>query len=127
MCRLARLGQMVDIPAEISARFAAFHIDELQQFRVRLRHTRAKQIRDLLSRPDELDLETFNREVWRLETQVLVDGVSVPVGEIFDLRGMSESRRAELEGALRDNRLVFHGNSIWGSGTRVYGSSVRGS
>jgi hypothetical protein len=116
---------MVEIPSDVAGRFAAFHIDALQQFRVRVRRQRAEQLRELLSRPADLTLEIFNHDVWRLETQALVNETPIPSGEIFDIRGMSESRRIELEDALDHDRLTFHGNAIWGSGTRIYGSSVR--
>ena len=115
---------MAPVSEYLARRFAEFHSDPLQQFRVRLRRFRAAQLRDLLAHPEALTLDDFNHEIWRLETRALVDGVQTHSGEIFNVHGMSNERLAELDDALARGRLEYHGNSIWGSGTRVYGLSI---
>ena len=91
---------------------------------VRLRQQRAAELRQLLSDPNAIDLETFNREVWRLESSSSIDGRdtkflfsrTLPIPEI-ELPWLQE--------ALGARTLEFHGNSIWGSATQVYGSMLK--
>jgi hypothetical protein len=106
-------------------RFAEFQGDPLQQFRVRLRRHRAGEMRDMLADPAAITLEWFNQNVWRLESQTLVDGTPIKTGEVFNLAGMSDERLRELDGALAAGTLEFHGNAIWGSGTRIYGAQLQ--
>ncbi len=118
---------MPTVSDAITRRFAEFQADPLQQFRVRLRRQRAGQLREMLASSNDLTLEGFNKDVWRLESQTLLHNQPIKTGEIFSVDGVSDERLRELDDAFTAGALEFHGNSIWGSGTRVYGASLQNS
>ncbi len=51
--------------------FAAFQQDPLNRFKINVRRTRAAQLRQLLSHPDAIDLQTFLYEVWNIESKTV--------------------------------------------------------
>ncbi len=106
----------------LQARFARFRSDPLEQLRVRVRRWRAQELRSLLSEVDEIDLVTFNREVWSIRTSVQVGGEEV---QLFGTFPVDAERIAKVRTALEQGQLELHGNSIWGSATRVYGAALK--
>lgn len=113
--------QQVDGKQEIRLKeaFAQYRQDATNRFQVDLRRKRAEQLRDLLADPDAMDLKTFNREVWIFESQTLLDSKDIT------RKMLREASVAELHDALQSGALELHGNYIWGSGARVYGSGLR--
>lgn len=107
------------------AMFAEFREDALRRFQVKVRRRRAHEIRALLARSSELTLDVFNREVWNLETSVLLDGERLPANELFFNDDLSADRIAELDEALDGGRLELHGNTMWGTATQVFGPQLR--
>jgi hypothetical protein len=105
------------------AAFKHFRDDPEFHFRVRLRRWRAVQLRQLLSDPSRITLDDFNHEIWVPQWKVYLHGNEV-AAEFFDKAIHDESRMAELEAALKSGDLEYHGNAIWGTGSRVYGSSL---
>jgi MoxR-like ATPase len=105
--------------------FANFRLNRLHYFTVKLRRRRVQELRKILSRPGELDLDTFNREVWVVASSVILDAQPVRIDDVF--WPSDEGRILALEDALSEGRLHFHGNSIWGSASRVYGPMLKGS
>jgi len=92
---------------------------------VKIRRKQIKKLVDILSDPLKIDLETFNREVWILKSGAYLRGVNIdtPV-ESFDEEFTNE-QIAEIEQALDSGELEFHGNSIWGSGARIYAPRLK--
>ncbi|HEX3000427.1 MAG TPA: hypothetical protein VHR86_09365, partial [Armatimonadota bacterium] len=104
---------------EIRAAFQQFSQDPMERFRVKLRRKRAEQIRELLSNPQAVDVDTFNREVWVLKTEVRLSGKELKDDLFADKPGAVTP--AELEAALEAGELDYKGNSIWGSATQIFG------
>jgi MoxR-like ATPase len=102
--------------------FADFRVDSYNRFVVQLRRKRAEQLRQMLSKPEAVSLDDFNREVWALERHTRLGNeelkVMTPIPLVPELV-------AQLESALNENRLELHGNYIWGSGSYVYGPGLK--
>jgi MoxR-like ATPase len=107
---------------QLRAAYAAFAADPSQRLRLTVRRNRAAAIRDLMSRRD-LDLSTFNREVWAFESDTVVAG-STMKGVIPSTDPIPEDRLAQIQKALADSTLELHGNYTWGSATKVFGAQV---
>jgi hypothetical protein len=104
----------------LKAAFVQFQQDRADRFFVQLRRKRAEQLRQLLSQPDNITPDMFNREVWVLESETLLRGNHIRLMGTNELT-ISEEMVAELEQALESGELELHGNYVWGSGSRVYG------
>jgi hypothetical protein len=120
------LGDGVEFAAKSDLRASSeTHANSPQGRFVRdVRGQRAAELRRLLSQPDQLSLEVFNREVRRLDGGILLDGQPVAGAEFFSSE-ISADRAEELSAALRAGRLELHGNCMWGSGTKVYGAQLK--
>lgn len=90
------------------------------RFVIAMRRQHAAEIRRLFREDGIHDVATFNREVWRLASRVLVRGEDRTKG-IFDLE-MTEEVANDLSMALEAGAVEFHGNAVWGSATRVFGT-----
>jgi MoxR-like ATPase len=104
--------------------FDTFRSNPLLHFTVKLRQKRAEQLRNLLARPADIDLETFNREVWTICSSASLDGQPVQLWD-RNYQLADGARLMEFERALETGRLKFHGNSIWRSGTSLYEPAKR--
>jgi hypothetical protein len=104
---------------ELRQAYAEFQRDSLEQFRVKVRRARARQLRDLLSQPEAIDLTTFNREVWPRESRTQLAGEDFRLTRIFD-EELSVEHLAELEDRLAAKDIEMQGNSMWGSGSKVF-------
>ena len=99
--------------------------DPYHAFAIRLRQERARQLCKMLSNPEAVDLKAFNRNVWVLEHETLLDGEEI-TGEIFASSAPpGPDRSAELEAALESGRLELHGNYCWGTASRVFGPMLQ--
>lgn len=111
------------ISTEILARaFQEFRDNDSHHLAVNVRRMRAEQLRKLLSNPDTIDLDFFNREVWVYESVTKINGEKISG---FSDATVEPSKTAIVKNALSDSRLELHGNYIWGSGSRVYGPSLK--
>lgn len=119
------LGEEQAPASQLGSLYAAFRADPVHRFTNALRQWRAKELRRLLAKPDTISLETFNREVWTHETSVVWRGQRVN-GLLAFYEAASTDDRIALEKALEAGEIEFHGNSIWGSGSRVYGAPLKG-
>ncbi len=109
---------------ELKESFDRFRQDPVNRVWMRLRQRRAEDLRRLLSNPDSIDLEIFNREVWVLETGSSIHGKDT--NHRFSSSGvLLPEHVAELENSLNSGSIEFHGNSIWGSASRVYGPMLK--
>lgn len=116
ICPLTKLK-----PLSMSEAFAQFRKNPSDQLRVRIRRERAKQLREILADYENIDLEFFNREVWVLESETLLNGNSIK-GQIYG-GGLSDAGfRKQISEALDIGSLELHGNSIWDSGSGIYGT-----
>lgn len=106
------------------AAFTDFHDNPDEQLRVQLRRIRAKQLRGLLSNVDEIDLDVFNQEVWVFESATRLNGEDIK-GTLFPDQPLNADFRNRVRSALDNGTLELHGNYIWGSGSKVYGPSLK--
>ncbi|WP_273851850.1 McrB family protein [Guptibacillus spartinae] len=103
--------------------------DEFQRLRqdtfhsviIKLRKERAKQLRKLLDSKNHISYDAFNNEVWNLGHAVL-NGEKVDIFEALSIR--NHTILNQLESELENGSLKYLGNSIWGSGSRVFGSGI---
>jgi MoxR-like ATPase len=105
--------------------FHTFQADPGHQMQVAVRRERARQIVDLLAEAESLTTEIFDREVWRFESETLLNGRPIK-GELFgNPTGMSTEFVDEVQEALATGSLELHGNYAWGSGSQVYGARLK--
>jgi hypothetical protein len=99
--------------------FAEWRHEPINQFVVRHRRQRASQLRELLARPEQIDLATFNREVWQLGTVTIVrpDGTQSTIKNIDDPR---DSGIAQLSESLATIKIEAHGNGVWRPASGIY-------
>ncbi len=101
-----------------------FRQDLVNRVWIRLRQRRAEELRRLLSDPDSIDLDIFNREVWVLESGSSINGKDT--NHRFSSSGVLLPEHVrDLEDSLNSASIEFHGNSIWGSASRVYGPMLK--
>lgn len=108
-----------DKAATLRAAFASFRQDLFDRMRVKARRLRAGQLREILSRPDEVDSDTFNREFWRGESKTLLRGEDV-TGIFLDDLNPPPEMVTELSAALDAGEVELHGNYVWRPGSHVY-------
>ena len=107
--------------ATIEDAFRAFQADPLECLRVKSRRVRAEQIRALATTPDAVTIDQFDRDVWTLESVTRVDGVEVGKGWLVDTSGgLSATAVADLDRAIDEGRVEFHGNYCWRVATGIY-------
>src|SRR3712207_2669967 len=93
-----------------------------RHFHVKVRRERTRQIRELLSDPDAVDLTTFNSEVWLLSSGVYLNGEKIAFERLFDSADSDELTRYER--ALDAGELELHGNFIWRPPARIFGAML---
>jgi hypothetical protein len=110
---------------DLLAAFQRYRQDPVQRLRVRVRRARSDELRRRLADDERIGLETFNRDVWQFESSTLCDGEEIK-GVLFQ-DPLELTRQQQIDDALGTGRLELHGNYVWGSGSRVYGPSLRAS
>ena len=115
------LVQDQDKEKELVEAFNRFRESLQASFIVRLRRKRAEQLRELLSNPDNIDLETFNREVWTSQSQ---QKVSKTVN-LYNIKLQNWDQITEIEQAIESGERELHGNCMWGSGSKVYAPRLK--
>ncbi len=101
--------------------FSTYRSDPRRCFHVKIRRLRARQIRELLSKPDAVDLETFNGDVWVLYSRIYLNGEKIS-SAAFD--NADAEHLTQYESALHTGELELHGNSIWKPPTQIYGAML---
>ena len=114
---------MPELSEDVVKAYDEFRSSELEQFHVWIRRQRAEQLRELLAQPSRLDLETFNHEVWALETATYLRGAKLAPGELGG-KSFDSAWIADVRQAFADGELELHGNYMWGSGTKVFGAPL---
>ncbi|MDG5790133.1 AAA family ATPase [Evansella sp. AB-P1] len=113
---MKRLASRIDW---LKNKLLQFKESEVYQLQVRVRNYRANQLRELLADPEMVTLEMFNEEVWTIG-HAFIDNKKIG---IFHEESLLE-HKLEVETQLREKRLVYKGNSIWGTGARIFGASL---
>lgn len=119
----ATLGATSNKTANVKVLFGRFCQDPIEQVRINVRRVRAKQLVQMARLPETAVLDTFNREIWEIESSTKLNEVEIR-GELYDDQ-LSLERAREFAGALARNEIELHGNYTWGSGTRVYGAGIK--
>ncbi len=101
--------------------FSEYRSDPSRRFHVKIRRERARQLRELLSEPDTVDLTTFNNDVWIWSSGVYLNGKKIKPAA-FD--NADQEQVAQYESALDSGELELHGNLIWSPPTRIYGAML---
>lgn len=108
------------IDVRLQRAFSLYQQNSTWRFQVELRRVRAEQIRHILTNSASVTLDTFNRDVWAIESETKLDGQPI-THEVLDAERLSPERSAELKQALESGRLELHGNYTWGTASRIYG------
>lgn len=109
------------IEEKLNIAFAEFRQNFRDIFIVRLRRKRAEQLRQLLSNPERVDLQTFNQEVWVIQSKTNF-GKTI---RLYDEKPTSLEQIREIENAIETGERELHGNCIWGSASRVYAPRLK--
>src|SRR6478736_971757 len=107
--------------ATVEDAFRTFQADPVERLRVKIRRLRAVQIRSMAEQPNTVTIDQFDRDVWSLESVTRVDGAEVSKGWLIDTGGgLTTAEAADLDRALDEGRVEFHGNYTWKAGSGVY-------
>ena len=104
--------------------FEHFRQQPEYQLRVSVRRVRADQLRQLLALGNTIDLDTFNREVWAIESSTMLNGRPVRI-TASGVSSLTPDKIKELTDVLNTGALQLHGNYIWGSGSHVYAPKLQ--
>ncbi|MDZ7704394.1 MAG: AAA family ATPase [Trueperaceae bacterium] len=120
---------MSDTPSltldEAKARFEAMRQDAYHVAMVKIRQHRAKELRGWLGSEQPISLDDFNRDVWRLDDPAAKKTIErLRKDFVADTReeGITEAALERLE--PRITHSDFHGNTIWGTATNIYGPTI---
>ena len=120
--------QQAELNQRLKEAFQEYQNKARQRLMVELRRWRAPQIRKLLERPQDLNLEIFNHEVWQAENYSIINGEKtklMPIVESIDDKEKYKEYRRKIRRALEKGELEIHGNFCWGSGSGTYGSMFK--
>jgi hypothetical protein len=108
--------------AEIQALFTLFRANPSDQLLLRIRQAHLPTLQRLITDGKDMDLDTFNREIWRIESESQIGDTAIVLttGESWDSDALER-----IATALDDGSIDLHGNYIWGSASRVYGPMLR--
>ena len=104
--------------------FARFRDNPVDQMRVMLRRKRAEQLRALLADVNNIDLDTFNRELWQLESATFLDGKDIRK-RLFESEPPDAELCEQVTAAIEADTLELHGNYVWRMASSVYGSRLK--
>jgi 5-methylcytosine-specific restriction enzyme B len=102
--------------------FNDFKHNIFHSFFIKLRKYRANQLKELLNGKNKISLQQFNEEVWNIGYAVLND-TKLNVFNIIHNKDFDTLKK--LNEQLEKNQLIYRGNSIWGTATRVYGAQLK--
>ncbi|MCB0212579.1 MAG: hypothetical protein KDJ52_24765, partial [Anaerolineae bacterium] len=105
------------INKKLSEDFERFKHNFYDRCIVKLRRKRIGQLRDLLSNPGSITAQIFNQEVWNIHNTVTFNGAVV---NIFERDDFDDEVLSQIDTAIDSDDFEVGGNSIWGSGSRVY-------
>lgn len=112
------------VPKKVLDLYLEYKDNETDKFRIELRRERAMALKKLLAEPERLNLNTFNQEVWRLGSELYLDGEKYKASFIWH-GDMEQPELERFRSALGTGRLIIHGNSMWGSATHVFAPGIK--
>ena len=129
------LFPVVQVNDTLKESFKEFQQNLLNNFKVNVRRTRAVQLRQLLSNPEAIDLQTFQDEVWNIENKTHLQSSNIDL-RIFEaptmfapnveqLLNQEKVTLPELEIALVSGDLELHGNYVWLQGAHLYAPGIK--
>src|SRR5437588_12149819 len=129
------LFPVVQVNDTLKESFKEFQQNLLNNFKVNVRRTRAVQLRQLLSNPEAIDLQTFQDEVWNIENKTHLQSSNIDL-RIFEaptmfapnveqLLNQEKVTLPELEIALVSGDLELHGNYVWLQGAHLYAHGIK--
>lgn len=105
--------------------FQKFHQEPLHRFRVKLMHKQAERLRYFLSYPTNIDVATFNREIWSFNPSVWLDvNPSNNWNPLLNSTFSEEHKLALLAHDLEEGKLALWGQSIWELSDKTYAPQV---
>ncbi len=113
----------VDI-ATVKRLFDRFRNDPTQRFRHKLKVWRAGQIRRILAEPNQIDVETFDREILGGTCSAYLRGRDVTSLVCPPVSLTSEDIR-RLERGIDTGQLEYHGNSVWSYGGGTFAAALK--
>jgi len=135
LCKDKHFKELVDMPIarallpeirpSIRKAFQRFRSDPEAQFVVSLRQHHAGELRELLADPEQIDLDAFNKEAWVYANSARIGEKDV-TKQLHFSTPIAPEDLGELSEALDAGEIEMHGNFIWGTATRVYGTRVSG-
>lgn len=113
---------------DAKARFDALRQDPSHVAMIEIRRYRCEYLRNWLTSDEPISVEDFNREVWRIDDADTRDTIAQLrqdfAEDVAETGHITLGKLARLRQAITYSE--FHGNTIWGSGTRVYGAMISG-
>jgi MoxR-like ATPase len=113
-----------ELKNRVKAAFEKFKKDPSEICRVKLRRYRTQQLREILADPEKVDVNTFNREVWRVETSTKISGKDLK-GKLLGTDPLSPELIGLVNAALLSGAVELHGNCMWGSATKIYAPMIK--
>jgi hypothetical protein len=107
----------------LQAAFDNFRNDPRCRLQVKVRRIRAAQIRAMAQSPGTMTLDQFQREIWNIETNTLIDGGQV-TGQLYGPVSGGLDELATWDRALDEGKFELHGNYVWRPGSRVFGPAL---
>ena len=101
-----------------SSRFQECVESDVGRFFVAVRRRRAPELRNFLTDPQTIELNAFNREVWTLESQTVLQ----PAGTVTKIMAKETAGQIPTEWweALEADHLELHGNYIWRPASGIF-------
>ncbi len=130
LCKDEPLRKLADMPTtapaspplspSIHRAFERFRENPEHKLIVQLRHKRSKVLREVLASPNEMTLELFNTEIWNCCSSARAGDTDCKKW-LATGQPLPDTVYTALSEAVDSDELEFHGNSMWGSGSRIYG------
>jgi MoxR-like ATPase len=88
---------------------------------VKIRQSRAYQIRDMLKYQRSIEVAEFNKEIWAFESETKINGIPTHIMKpLFNGNDPLSLNLEEISHALSFGTLEMHGNYMWGSGSAIF-------
>jgi MoxR-like ATPase len=104
---------------ELRSTFVQWQQNPVNRFVVRLRRQRAEEVRKLLADPGQIDVVTFNNDVWALESETVVHPEGTRI-RLMSAEPPDPGTVALAEAALDSGNLELHGNYVWRPASGIY-------
>jgi hypothetical protein len=110
--------------SQLQQLFAGHKADPFNRLNLLIRRKRSQELRALLSEPQTITLDSFNKDVWVYESKSLLNGKPIDLNSLIFNKTASPEYLLQVETALANNQIELHGNYTWGTGAAIYGSRL---